>query len=124
MQKWIMLAVGGICGTLGRYVLGGAVYGWLGTDFPYGTLVVNLLGCFVIGFLGVLADQKFLLNANVRLFLMVGLLGAFTTFSSLIYESWKLLQDGEVMLASVNLLGSVVFGLLALWLGSLLASVL
>ena len=68
MQKWIMLAVAGICGTLGRYVLGGAVYGWLGTGFPYGTLVINLLGCFVIGFLGMLADQKFLLDTNARLF--------------------------------------------------------
>ncbi len=124
MQKWIMLAVAGICGTLGRYVLGGAVYAWLGTSFPYGTLVVNLLGCFVIGFLGVLADQKFLLDTNARLFWMVGLLGAFTTFSSLIYESWKLLQDGELILASANLMGSVVLGLLALWLGSVLASVL
>ncbi len=91
-------------GTL--YVLAGVVYRWCGTAFPYGTL----------------ADQKFLLGPEARLFWMVGLLGAFTTFSSLIYESWRLMQDGEILLASTNLVGSVVLGLLALWAGHLVAS--
>ena len=95
MQKWIVLAVGGVVGTIARYALAGAVYRWAGTGFPYGTLAVNALGCAVIGFLGTLADEKFLLTPDARLFWMVGLLGAFTTFSTLIYESWRLLQDGE-----------------------------
>ena len=124
MQKWLMLLLGGVFGTAGRYVLAGAVYRWLGTDFPYGTLAVNALGCLVIGFLSTLAEQKFLLTPEARLFWMVGLLGAFTTFSTLIYESWRLMQDGEMLLASVNLLGSLALGLLALWLGYLAASLL
>lgn len=124
MQKWVTLLAGGLIGTAGRYVLAGAVYRWLGTRFPYGTLAVNTLGCLVIGFLGTLADQKFLLKPESRVFWMVGLLGAFTTFSSLIYESWRLIQDGEVVLAGTNLFGSLVLGLAALWLGHLAASAL
>lgn len=124
MQRWLLLIAGGILGTLGRYALAGAVYRWLGTGFPYGTLVVNVSGCAVIGVLGALADQKFLLGPESRLFWMVGLLGAFTTFSSLIYESSRLMMDGEWGLAGVNLFGSLVLGLVALWLGHLLASAL
>jgi len=124
MQKWIMLLLGGICGTAGRYVLAGAVYRWLGTGFPYGTLAVNTLGCLVIGVLSALTENKFLLSPEARLFWMVGLLGAFTTFSTLIYESWRLMQDGEMLLAGVNLLGSLALGVVALWLGHLAASLL
>ena len=124
MQKWFLLLLGGLVGTAGRYVLSGAVYRWLGTTFPYGTLAVNLAGCLVIGFLATLAEVKFLLTSEMRLFWMVGLLGAFTTFSTLIYESWRLIQDGEMLLAGVNLLGSLALGLLALWIGHLAASLL
>ena len=124
MQKWWLLIAGGVCGTVGRYVLGGAVYGWLGTAFPYGTLAVNTLGCVVMGFIDVLVDKKMLLGPEARTFWMIGLLGAFTTFSSLIYESWKLLQNGELLLAMTNLVGSVVLGLFAFWLGSLIAGAL
>lgn len=124
MLKWIVLVAGGICGTLGRYLLAGAVYRWFGTAFPYGTLAVNALGCLVIGFLSTLTEQKFLLKPETRLFWMVGLLGAFTTFSTFIYESWRLMQDGEFVLAGVNLLGSVLLGLVALWIGHVVASVL
>ena len=122
--KWGGLVVGGILGTVGRYLLSTAVYRWLGTAFPYGTLVVNLLGALVIGFLATLAEKKFLLTPEFRMFWMIGFLGAFTTFSSLIYESWKLMQDGQLFLAGTNLMGSIVLGLMAFWLGSVVASVL
>ena len=124
MSKWLPLLAGGLFGTAGRYVLAGAVYRWLGTGFPYGTLVVNVTGCLAIGFFGALADQKFLLSSEARLFWMIGLLGAYTTFSSLIYESWRLMQDGEMLSAGINLIGSMVLGLLALWIGHLAASLL
>ena len=124
MQKWLLLIAGGVCGTAGRYALAGAVYNWLGASFPYGTLAVNTLGCLAGGFLGALADQKFLLSSEQRVFWMIGLLGAFTTFSTLIYESWRLIHDGQLVLAFVNLTGSVLLGLLAFWAGSLAASVL
>jgi len=122
MQKWAMLLAGGLIGTAGRYLLAGSVYRWLGTSFPYGTLAVNTFGCLAIGFLSTLADQKFLLRPEARVFWMVGLLGAFTTFSTLMYESWRLMQDGEFLLASFNMMGSLALGLVALWLGHLVAS--
>lgn len=122
MEKWFLLMIAGICGTLGRYALAGAVYRLAGEGFPYGTLAVNLLGCAVMGFLAALADQKFLLSPEERAFWMIGLLGAFTTFSSLIYESWKLIQAGQLGLAAANLFGSIVLGLFAFWIGSLIAS--
>lgn len=121
-MKWLMLLAGGLCGTVGRYVLAGAVYRLTGTGFPYGTLVVNTLGCLVIGFVSTLAEQKFLLSPEMRVFWMVGLIGAFTTFSTLIYESWHLVQDGEIVLAVLNLQGSLALGLLAFWIGHVLAS--
>jgi CrcB protein len=123
-MPWWWLIAGGVLGTLGRYVLAGAVYDRLGTLFPYGTLAVNTLGCLLIGFLGTLADRKFLLTPEFRLFWMIGLLGAFTTFSTLIYESWRLIQDGQLLAAGVNLLGSLALGLAALWVGSIVAHLL
>ena len=124
MQQWCMLLVGGLCGTAGRYVLAGAVYRWLGTGWPYGTLAVNASGCLIMGFVSTLAEQKFLLTPSSRSFWMIGLLGAYTTFSTLIYESWQLLQGGEWLLALLNLQGSLAVGLLALWIGHLLAFLL
>jgi len=124
MQKWLMLLAGGMVGTAGRYLVSEGVYRWLGTGFPTGTLAVNTLGCLVIGFLATLIDQKFLLKPEARLFLMVGMLGAFTTFSTLIYESWRLIQGGQGWLAAVNLVGSVCLGLAALWIGHAAATLL
>lgn len=124
MNSWIMLLAGGLCGTAGRYLLGSAVHRAMGSGFPYGTLAVNLLGCAAIGFIASLAEQKSILTPEARLFWMTGLLGAFTTFSALIYESWLLIRNGQVGLAGLNLFGSLALGLLALWLGHLAASAL
>ncbi len=121
MQKWLMLLSGGLIGTAGRYLLAGAVGRWLGTGFPYGTLAVNTLGCLAAGFLASLAEPKAFLTPEARLFWMVGLLGAFTTFSALIYESWMLIRGGQAALAGANLAGSIALGLAALWLGHLAA---
>lgn len=121
MQKWLMLLTGGLMGTAGRYALGGAVHRVLGHGFPYGTLAVNTLGCLAVGFLASLAERRAFLTGEARLFWMAGLLGAFTTFSALIYESWHLIRGGQLIMAGFNLLGSLVLGLLALWAGHLAA---
>lgn len=121
MQKWFLLLAGGACGTVGRYMLTGLVYRLLGSSFPYGTLAVNTLGCLAIGFLGALSEQKMILQPDMRLFLMVGILGAFTTFSALMYESWKLMQVGSFLLACLNMMGSLLLGLVALWIGYVVA---
>ena len=124
MAKWIGLATGGILGTFARYFLSGAVHRVFGVTFPFGTLAVNLVGCFVIGFLAVLAEEKFLLGPTARVFLMIGFCGAFTTFSSFILETSNLTKDGENLYAFMNIALSVVLGLLVFRLGVMLARVI
>ena len=123
MQKWVILAFSGALGTVARYVLAGFVYRVGGTDFPYGTLAVNLTGCFIIGFLTSLSDNKFLLGPNSRLFLLIGFCGAFTTFSTFIFETANLIKDGQTLRAFWNVMASVVAGFLIFRLGVLLGEV-
>lgn len=124
MTKWFGLGLAGACGTLARYVLGGWIHQLLGANFPFGTFVVNVTGCLAVGFLGTLADEKFLLNSQLRLLLMLGFLGAFTTFSSFAYETWTMLQDGELWFATLNIFGSVLACFLGLVIGVFTARLL
>lgn len=121
MLKFAHLVIGGAIGTVSRYALGGFVYRCCGTNFPYGTLAVNLSGCFLIGFLASMAEKKFLLGADVRTFLMIGFCGAFTTFSTLIFETDSLVRAGEFARASLNIVLSVVFGFLLFRIGGFIA---
>lgn len=121
MPKWIGLAAGGILGTLARYLLSGTVHRIFGVTFPFGTLVVNLVGCFAIGFLAVLAEEKFLLGPTARVFLMIGFCGAFTTFSSFILETANLAKDGENLYAFMNIALSLILGFAVFRLGIMLA---
>ena len=123
MEKWLGLAAGGILGTFARYTLSGAIHRVFGITFPFGTLAVNLLGCFAIGFLAVLAEEKFLLGPAARMFLMIGFCGAFTTFSTFIFETSNLTKDGEMLYALANILLSVVLGFLVFRLGVMLARI-
>ena len=124
MQKALLLVISGSLGTIARYVLAGSVYKALGADFPYGTLAVNLIGCFIIGFLASLSDHKFLLSPNVRLFLLIGFCGAFTTFSTFIFETSNLIKDGQVLRAFWNVMFSVVAGFIIFRLGVLLGEII
>lgn len=124
MSKWISLAIGSLAGGFARYALAGLAYRVLGAAFPYGTLAVNLSGCFLIGFFNSLAEQKFLLGPNARMLLMIGFCGAFTTFSTLILETSYLAKDGQVLQALANLGASVLLGFIAFHLGVLLGEVL
>lgn len=123
-NKWVLLAVGGILGTFLRYSLAGLVYDFLGTRFPYGTLVVNLTGCALIGFLSTLAEEKFLISSNGRLLLMTGFCGAYTTFSTFMLETANLIKDGEFFLAFANLGASIVAGFIAFEVGVFLGKVI
>jgi CrcB protein len=124
MAKWLGLAAGGLLGTFARYFLAGAVHRFWGVTFPFGTLAVNLVGCFAIGFLAVLAEEKFLLGPTARVFLMIGFCGAFTTFSTFILETANLTKDGETFSALMNILLSVTLGFLVFRLGVMLARVI
>lgn len=109
---------------MARYFLAGAVYRICGTGFPYGTLVVNLSGCFILGFLASLAEKKFVLNADLRLLLMIGFCGAFTTFSTFIFETDSLLKNGQAARAFTNIFASVIFGFILFRVGSLIGEVI
>jgi fluoride exporter len=124
MLKWTSLLIGGMLGTAARYLLAGIVYQAWGTTFPYGTLVVNLTGCWLIGFLVVLSEEKFLLGPTARIFLMIGFCGAYTTFSTFMLETANLMKDGENLRALMNVLLSVLLGFAALRIGILSARVI
>lgn len=119
-MKWIYFALASIGGGFARYFLAGFVYQVFGTDFPYGTLIVNLVGCFLIGILAALADERFLLSPEMRLALMVGFCGAFTTFSTFIFETSNLIRDGETIRALLNVLISVLIGFFVFRFGVLI----
>ena len=124
MTKWLNIILGGIAGTVARYLLSGVVYKAFGARFPYGTIVVNLTGCFIIGFLDVLSTDKFMLDTNARLLLMVGFCGAFTTFSTFMLETSNLMKDGQNLLAFANVTVSVVAGFICFKLGMVSAKIL
>jgi len=112
LKYYLLVFTGGGIGASARYWLSEAVYRFLSADFPYGNLVVNITGCFAIGLLMTLMEDRFLSDPGLRIFLSIGILGGFTTFSSFSYETIALLRDTEILLASVNILASV-FGCLA-----------
>ncbi|MDP8299104.1 MAG: fluoride efflux transporter CrcB [Candidatus Tantalella remota] len=124
MVKILYLIIGGTIGTVSRYGVSGFVHRVLGANFPYGTLTVNFAGCFLIGLLAALADKKFLLNVNARVFLMIGFCGAFTTFSTFMLETSNLIDNGETMRAFMNLFLSVVVGFAVFRLGLLMGEIL
>ncbi len=118
MIRFINLVIGGAAGTIARYLLAGAVYRVTGTSFPYGTLIVNISGCFILGFLASLSDKKFMLGPDARLLLMIGFCGAFTTFSTLIFETDSLVRNGQAIRAFTNIFASVILGFILFRVGS------
>ncbi len=124
MTKFLALAAGSLAGGFARYFLAGFVYRVFGASFPYGTMAVNLIGCFLIGFFAVLAEDKFLLGPTGRLLLMVGFCGAFTTFSTFMLETANLLKDGQTLQAFLNVALSVVAGFMVFRLGVLLGDLI
>lgn len=123
-MHYLLVALGGVIGASSRYCLQGLVYRWMGIIFPWGTLVVNLLGCFIIGFLLEIAETRIVISNDLKIFLTIGVLGSFTTFSTFSYESLSLLRDGELLLSVANILGHVVGGLCLAWAGMMVAKVL
>jgi len=117
----LLIAAGGAIGSVARYLLSTFVLRISGSLFPFGTFAVNLLGCIVFGLIAGAADQRVPLGSAPRAFLLVGLLGGFTTFSSYAFESFWLLRDGHLAAASFNIVGQVVLGLSGVAIGFALA---
>ena len=123
-MQYLVMSLGGILGANARYLLGTWIAQRYGTSFPYGTLVINVSGSFVIGLFLTLIAERFVLHPNWRLFFAVGFLGAYTTFSTFSYESVVLLQNGAWRLGLVNMVGSVVLGPIAVVIGMAVAQLL
>ena len=115
-SKVIAVGLGGFLGAVGRYWIGGLAQK-LSDRFPLGTLSVNLLGSFILGLLATLFLEKMIVNQDLKLFLLVGLLGAFTTYSTFSLETLNLIRSGEWMFAGLNILANVVGTLIAVWAG-------
>lgn len=122
MGNVLLVGAGGFIGSIARYLLGGWVQRVLDNPWlPWGTFVINVLGCLIIGLLAGISDTRQAIAPEARLFLMIGILGGFTTFSSFGLETFRLLQDGQWVASAANAIGSVVAGLVAVWLGFTLA---
>lgn len=123
MENLISIGLGGAIGAVLRYCTGNMITKLWGSSFPYGTFCINLCGCLLMGFLMTLIVDKGLLPPIWRLFLCVGVLGGFTTFSSFGYESLTLLQEGNILFFLLYTLGSTGLGVIAALLGVKLAAV-
>ena len=124
IHKFALLALAGALGTLARYGTAGLVQRIHGTSFPWGTLAVNLTGCFLAGLLWTLFENRWPLSGETRTIVLVGFIGAFTTFSAFILESGELLRSAEWFHATVNLAMQNILGFAALFAGVALARAL
>ena len=124
MGMYLAVALGGALGTIGRYLVSGVVANAFGETFPWGTLIINVSGSFVIGFFATLTapDGRVMVSGTTRQFVMVGLCGGYTTFSSFSLQTLNLLRGGEFVPAAGNMVGSVVFCMIGVWLGAISAA--
>jgi fluoride exporter len=120
----LWIALGSAIGGVTRYWCSGVVARTIGETFPWGTLIVNVVGSLLIGFIATVSgtDGRFIIPAEARQFLMVGILGGFTTFSSFSLQTLALARDGQWLLVAANIVGSVVLCLVMVWAGHMLAT--
>jgi CrcB protein len=126
MATYLWIALGGALGSVARYGCSSLAARWFGETFPWGTLIINVVGSLVIGGFATLAgpDGRLLVAPDARQFVMVGLCGGYTTFSSFSLQTLNLARDGDMLAAGGNIVGSVVLCLIAVWMGHLAAATL
>jgi len=117
MRTIVAIAIAGALGALARYGIGGLILTRAGRTFPWETFVVNITGSFILGFLFTLMTEQLTTASWLRAAVTIGFVGAYTTFSTLTYETYRLMEDGALGLAAANVFGSVAAGLLAVYLG-------
>lgn len=117
MQKLMLIGLAGAFGAVARYGLGGLVQRFTGVTFPWGTFVVNILGAFLFGLIWSLVEQRLVISVETRVIILSGFLGAFTTFSSFMFETSSLIGEAQWGLAVLNVGGQIVLGLAAMFLG-------
>jgi len=119
-MKYFLVGVGGFLGAISRYMIGGLVGQATSAAFPLGTLLINVSGSFLLGFVYEVGTERFVLSPEVRTFAAVGFLGAYTTFSTFSLETVRLIQDGSGLAAMANVAANVGFGLIAVFAGVML----
>ncbi len=117
MQKIIAIAVAGAIGTLARYWLGGLVQQIFNSSFPAGTFAVNIIGSFLFGVVWALGEERMVISTEARTVILVGFMGAFTTFSTFTFETGAFLRDSQWLLAFGNIAAQTIVGLISLFLG-------
>ena len=124
MQKYLLIAIGGALGSIARFWVGSTVAGRMGIKFPYGTLIVNLTACLILGFTLTYLSRRADLNPAWRFLIPIGFIGAYSTFSTYEWETLSTLRSGAFLLAGLYAVGSLILGLAATWAGAALAEIL
>jgi fluoride exporter len=121
LQKYLLIAIGGALGSLARYMVASTVVTRMGNRFPYGTFIINLTACVIIGFSLTWMNRRTEINPAWRYLIPIGFVGAYSTFSTFEWETFTSLQTGAFFIAALYVSLSVLLGLIAVWLGALLA---
>lgn len=124
MQKYLLIALGGALGSVARYWVSSTVAGRMGSRFPYGTFIINLTACLIVGFSLTYLSKRVELNPAWRYLVPIGFIGAYSTFSTYEWETLSTLRAGAFAMAALYALGSLVLGLVTTWLGVFLADLI
>lgn len=124
MQKYLLIAIGGALGSVARYWVGATIGGRMGTRFPYGTFVINLTACVIIGFALTFLGRRVELSPAWRYLIPIGFVGAYSTFSTYEWETLSSIRSGAFAIAGLYAVGSLILGLAATWLGVVIAELI
>jgi fluoride exporter len=124
LQKYFLIAFGGALGSMARYWVGSTIGGGMGTKFPYGTFVINITACVIIGFSLTFLAKRVEINSAWRFLVPVGFIGAYSTFSTYEWETLSTIRTGAFFMAAVYAVSSLILGLAAVWFGSVIAEII
>lgn len=124
MQKYFLIALGGALGSMARYWIGSTIGSRMGTKFPYGTFVINITACVIIGFSLTFLAKRVEINSAWRFLVPIGFVGAYSTFSTYEWESLSTIRTGAFFIAGVYAVSSLLLGLASVWLGSVIAEII
>ncbi len=124
MQKYLLIAFGGALGSMARYWVGSTIGGRMGTKFPYGSFVINITACVIIGFSLTFLAKRVEVNQAWRFLVPVGFIGAYSTFSTYEWETLSTIRTGAFLMAAIYAVSSLILGLAAVWFGSVIAEII